>query len=157
MLHGLIMDGHNSLSRYLHLDYKFYCWTRFDTNGHAFYGFVKNYFIFTVLTLYSLMLITDSINIISQLLLYLFVNILQIRSLLLLLNTFWQETSRLVTLCYDLLYINNFDLYTVSMTLFESTEHHVKCCHFIYILTINITSEHNLTQCHSFSRSIHLF
>jgi hypothetical protein len=38
-----------------------------------------------------------------------------------LLNTFLHESSRLITLCNELLRIISFDLYTVSMTLFDAT------------------------------------
>jgi hypothetical protein len=52
------------------------------------------------------------------------------------------------SLCNELLYIINSDLYTVSMTLFGSTEHNVTCALVIYIWTLILW--------HSFSRSLHL-
>jgi hypothetical protein len=42
-------------------------------------------------------------------------------TLFLLLNTFWDEWSRLVAPWNELLYIISFDLYTVSKTLFDVT------------------------------------
>jgi hypothetical protein len=54
-------------------------------------------------------------------LLYRLVNVLYIWTLYLLLNTFCNASSRLVTLCQDLLYIRGFDLYTVCMTLVDGT------------------------------------
>jgi hypothetical protein len=41
-----------------------------------------------------------------------------------------------VTLCYVLLYIINFDLYTFSITLFDATEHILSVSHFRYIWTL---------------------
>jgi hypothetical protein len=57
----------------------------------------------------------------TSLSLYLFVNVLYMRTLILLLNTFWHAWSRVVTLCHELHYILGFDLYTVSMTPFDAT------------------------------------
>jgi hypothetical protein len=48
-------------------------------------------------------------------------------------------------LCNGLLYIINSELYTVSMTLFEATEHNVTCAHVTYIW--------KLILCLSLSRS----
>jgi hypothetical protein len=53
-------------------------------------------------------------------LLYRLVNVLDLRTLFLLLNTFCHAWSRLVTLCHELLYVHGFDLYTVSMTLVDA-------------------------------------
>jgi hypothetical protein len=89
----------------------------------------------------------NSLNLTSLLLLDLSVNILYIWTLFLLLNTFWQEWSRLITLCNELLYIINFELYTVSMTLFESTEHNVTCSHVIYIWTLIILLKTIWNEC----------
>jgi hypothetical protein len=58
----------------------------------------------------------DTITLTSLSPLYRFVNVLNIWSLFLLLNTFCQAWSRIVTLCHELLYILGFDLYTVPMT-----------------------------------------
>jgi hypothetical protein len=63
----------------------------------------------------------DSYTLTSLSLLYRFVNVLYVRTLFLLLNTFCHAWSRLVTLCHELLYILGFDLYTVSMTLVDAT------------------------------------
>jgi hypothetical protein len=96
----------------------------------------------------------NSLNLTYLLLLYLFVNILYIWTQFILLNTFWQERSRLVTLCKELLYINNFDRYTVSMTLFESTEHNVTYSHVNYIWTLILLLN---TFCNEWSRLLRLF
>jgi hypothetical protein len=70
----------------------------------------------------------------SLTLLYCFVNVLYIWTQFLLLNTFCHDWSRLVALCNELHYIISFDLHTVFNTFFWC----------------------NLTQSHSFSRSIRL-
>jgi hypothetical protein len=62
-----------------------------------------------------------SLTLTSLSLLYRFVNVLYSWTLFLLLNTFYHAWSRLVTLCHELLYIHGFDLYTVSMSLVDST------------------------------------
>jgi hypothetical protein len=41
-------------------------------------------------------------------------------TLFLLLNSFWDEWSRIITLCYKLLYKLGFDLYTVYVTRFDA-------------------------------------
>jgi hypothetical protein len=66
-------------------------------------------------------------------LLYCFVNVLYIWTLYLLVNTFWQEWSRIVTLCNELLHIISFELYTLSMTLLDATEHYISVSHVSYI------------------------
>jgi hypothetical protein len=71
---------------------------------------------------------------------YRLVNVLYNWTIFLLLNTFWQEWSRLVTLCNVLLYIINFDLYTVSMTFFEqpnTKSHFLTLFHLVLILLLN--------------------
>jgi hypothetical protein len=130
----------------------------------------------------------NSLRLTSLSLLYRFVYVLYIWTILLLQYTFWQKWSRLETLYNELLYIINFDLYTVSMTLFESTEQNITFSHVIYIwilifllntywhvwsrlvtlcykllyiisfdlYTVSMTFWCNLTQSHSFSRSLHL-
>jgi hypothetical protein len=42
-------------------------------------------------------------------------------TLYLLLNTFWHEWSRILTLCNELLYKVRFNLYAVYMTRFDAT------------------------------------
>jgi hypothetical protein len=59
-----------------------------------------------------------SLTLSSLSLLYRFVNVLYIWSLLLL-NTFCHAWSLLFTNCHELLYIFGFDQYTVSMTLID--------------------------------------
>jgi hypothetical protein len=61
----------------------------------------------------------NSFNLTSLSLLYRFVNIRYIWTLVLLMNTYCHEWSRLVTLCNELPCIFGFDLYTVSMILFD--------------------------------------
>jgi hypothetical protein len=63
----------------------------------------------------------DPYTFISLSLLYGFVKFLYVRTLFLLLNTFFHAWSRLVTLCHGLLYIVGFDLYNVSITLVDVT------------------------------------
>jgi hypothetical protein len=93
----------------------------------------------------------NTLKLLSLTQLNLFFNILQIWTLILLLNKFWQEWSRLVSLCNELLYIINFDLYTVCMNLFETTEHNVTCSHVIYIWTLILLLN---TFCHEWSRLV---
>jgi hypothetical protein len=62
-----------------------------------------------------------SLTLTSLSLLYRLVYVLYIWTLFSLLNTFCHAWSRLVPLCHELLYILNFDLYTVSMTLVDAT------------------------------------
>jgi hypothetical protein len=62
----------------------------------------------------------NSLSLSSQSLLYRFANVLHICTLILLLNTFRQECSGLVTLSSELLFITSFDLYTVSMSLLDA-------------------------------------
>jgi hypothetical protein len=50
-----------------------------------------------------------------------FANVLYLWALCLLLKTFLQERSDIVTLCNELLYIIIFAFYTVCMTLFDAT------------------------------------
>jgi hypothetical protein len=78
----------------------------------------------------------NSLSLTSLSLLYRFVNVLYIWTLYLLLNTFWQERSRLVRLCNELLYIISFDLYTLSMTLLDATEHYISVSYILYIWTL---------------------
>jgi hypothetical protein len=97
MLHGLIMDGHNSL------------------------------------------------NFKSLSLVCLFVNILYIWTII----TAEHVLTRMITTnnaFYELVYIINFDLYTVSMILFVTTEHNVTISHVIYIWTLNFTADHVLPR-----------
>jgi hypothetical protein len=54
----------------------------------------------------------DSYTLTSLSLLYRFVNIIYVRTLFLLQNTFCHAWSHLVTLCHELFYILGFDLYT---------------------------------------------
>jgi hypothetical protein len=63
----------------------------------------------------------DSCTLTSLSLLYRLANVLYVGPLFLLLSTFCHACSRLVTLCHESLYIHGFDLYTVSMTLFDAT------------------------------------
>jgi hypothetical protein len=63
----------------------------------------------------------DSLTLTSLSLLYRYDNVLYMRSLFLLLNTFCHAWSRLVTLCQQLLFTLGSDLYTVSMTLVDAT------------------------------------
>jgi hypothetical protein len=63
----------------------------------------------------------DSITLTSLSLLYRFVDLLYVLTLILLLNTSCHVWSHLVTNCHELLYILGFDLYTVSMTLVDAT------------------------------------
>jgi hypothetical protein len=63
----------------------------------------------------------DSLTFTFLSLLYRFVNVLYVRTLILLLNTFCHAWSRLITLCHELHFILGFDLYTVSMTLVDAT------------------------------------
>jgi hypothetical protein len=53
----------------------------------------------------------DSLTLTSLSLSYHFVNVVYVRSLFLLLNTFWHTWPLLVRLCHELLYILGFDLY----------------------------------------------
>jgi hypothetical protein len=62
----------------------------------------------------------DPLTLISLSLLYRFANVLYMRSLFLLLNTFYNAWSRLVTICHVLLYILSFYLYKVCMTLVDA-------------------------------------
>jgi hypothetical protein len=63
----------------------------------------------------------DSLTFTSLSLLYRYENVLFMRTLFLLLNTFCHAWFRQVTLCHELHYILFFDLYTVSMTLVDAT------------------------------------
>jgi hypothetical protein len=63
----------------------------------------------------------NSLSLTTLSLLYSYANVLHIWILFLLLNSFWHEWSRLVTICLELLYIISFDLYTVSQTFFDAT------------------------------------
>jgi hypothetical protein len=63
----------------------------------------------------------NSLRLTSLSLLYRLVNLIYIWNLFLLLKKFWHEWSRLVTHWYKLLYIISFDMYTVSMILFDAT------------------------------------
>jgi hypothetical protein len=56
--------------------------------------------------------------------------------LILLLNTFCHEWSRIVRLCKEFLYIISFNVYTVSKTLFDATELNLSVSHFRYIWTL---------------------
>jgi hypothetical protein len=62
----------------------------------------------------------NSLNLTSLSPLYRFVNILYIWTLFLLLNTFYHKSTRLLTLCNELLYIISFDLFTVCKRFFEA-------------------------------------
>jgi hypothetical protein len=77
----------------------------------------------------------NSLSLTSLSLLYRFANVLHIWTLFILLNTFWFEWTGIVTLCNELLYITSFDLYTLSMTLFDATEHNLTVSLFRYIWT----------------------
>jgi hypothetical protein len=61
-------------------------------------------------------------------------------TLILLLNTFCHEWSRLVRLFNELLYITSFDLHIFSMTLFDAREHNlsVSHIHFTWILFLQM-------------------
>jgi hypothetical protein len=65
----------------------------------------------------------DPLTLTSLSLLYRFVNVLYFWTLFLLLNTYYNVWSRLVTLCDELLFILGMDLYTVSMLLVDATYH----------------------------------
>jgi hypothetical protein len=65
----------------------------------------------------------------TSLSLYRFDNVLYMRTVHLLLNTFSHAWSRLVTLYHELLYIHVFDLYTVSETHFDATYHNLTDSH----------------------------
>jgi hypothetical protein len=56
--------------------------------------------------------------------------------LIILLNTFCNEWSRIVRLCKEFLCIISFHVYTVSKTLFDATEHNLSFSHFRFIWTI---------------------
>jgi hypothetical protein len=60
----------------------------------------------------------DSLTLTSVSLLFLYDNVLYMRSLFLLLNTFYSAWSRLVTFCHELLYILGFFLNTVCFYLY---------------------------------------
>jgi hypothetical protein len=67
----------------------------------------------------------NSLNLTSLSLQYRFVNILYIWTQFLLLYPFWQEWTRLLTLCKEFLYIISFDLYTVSKRFFGANLHNL--------------------------------
>jgi hypothetical protein len=69
----------------------------------------------------SVMDVHASLTFTSLSLEYRFVNVLYIWRLFLLLNTFCDAWSRLVTLCHEFHYILGFDLYADSMTLVDAT------------------------------------
>jgi hypothetical protein len=62
----------------------------------------------------------DSLTLNSLLLLYCFANVLYMLSLFLLLNSFYNTLTRLITICHELLYILSFYLYTVCMILVDA-------------------------------------
>jgi hypothetical protein len=62
--------------------------------------------------------------------------VLYIWTLILLLNSFLHEWSRLVTPCNVLLYIIDIDLYTDSKTYFDATQHNLSVSLFRYIYTL---------------------
>jgi hypothetical protein len=78
----------------------------------------------------------NSLSFTSLSLLYRFANVLHIWTLFILLNTFWLEWSGIVTLCNGLLYITRFDLYTISMTVYDETEHNISVSLFCYTWTL---------------------
>jgi hypothetical protein len=78
----------------------------------------------------------NSLNFTSLSLLYRSVNVLYMKTIFLLLDTFGKEWSRLVTLCYELLYIISFDQYTVSKTFFDATQQNLTVSHVLYIRTL---------------------
>jgi hypothetical protein len=63
----------------------------------------------------------NSLSLTSLTLLYSFVNVLYIWTLILLLNMFCHDWSRLVTFCNELTNIISFDLHTVSKSFFNAT------------------------------------
>jgi hypothetical protein len=63
----------------------------------------------------------DSLTLSSLSLLYLFFNVVYVRTLILLMNTFCHAWSRLDTVRHEIHYIIVFDLYTVSVTLVDAT------------------------------------
>jgi hypothetical protein len=63
----------------------------------------------------------DSLTLASLTLLYRYVNVLYMRTVFLVLQIFCHAWSRLVTFGHELLYIHDFDMYTVSMTLVDAT------------------------------------
>jgi hypothetical protein len=63
----------------------------------------------------------DSLSFTSLSLINLFVNVVYVRTLILLMNTFCHAWSRHDTLRLELHYIVVFDLYAVSMTLVDAT------------------------------------
>jgi hypothetical protein len=67
----------------------------------------------------------DSITLISMSLLYPYDNYLYMRSPFLLLKTFYNAWSQLVTICHELLNNLSFYLYTVCMTLVDAIYHYV--------------------------------
>jgi hypothetical protein len=95
----------------------------------------------------------NSLSLTSQSLLYLFVNVLYNWTLFMMLNTFWKQWSRVVTLCNELLYIISFDLYTLSMTLYYATEHNLSVSHFLYIWSLFLLLN---TFLHEWSRLVML-
>jgi hypothetical protein len=78
----------------------------------------------------------NSLSLTTLSLLYRFAKVLNIWNLFILMNTFWLEWSGIVKLCNELLYITSFDLYTLSMTLFDATEHNPSDSLFRYIWTL---------------------
>jgi hypothetical protein len=70
-----------------------------------------------------------SLTLLSKSLQYRTVNVLYVRTLFLLLNTFCYACSRVVTLYHELLYSPGFDLYIVSKTLFDASYHNLTVSH----------------------------
>jgi hypothetical protein len=128
MLHGLVMDGQNSLKfTSLLLLYIFvniiYIWTLFlllNTFWQEWSGLITlftNYSLLSILTSKpSLWLFLNQPNTTSHIL-----TLFKSGILFLLLNTFWHELSRLVTPCNKCLYNISFDVYTASKTFFDAS------------------------------------
>jgi hypothetical protein len=153
MVRGYHMDGHNSLwlislsLLYLYFNVV-YMWTLFlllYTFWKEWWGLVtlcNNYSIISILTcIPSLWLFFNHpiTNVTCS-------HVIYIWTLILVLNTFLHEWSRLVTFWNELLYIISFFLYNASVILFETTDHkrHMfsRCLHLDSIFT----SEHVLTR-----------
>jgi hypothetical protein len=143
MFQGLIIEGHNSLNlTSLLLLYIFvnilYIWTLFlllNTFWQEWSWIITlftNYSILSILTcILSLWLFLIQPNTTSHIL-TLFTSGL----LILLLNTFCHEWSRIIRLCKEFQYIFSFNVYTLSKTLFDTNEHNLSVSHFRYIWTL---------------------
>jgi hypothetical protein len=92
----------------------------------------------------------NSLSLTSLSLLYRYVNALYIWTLFSLPTRFCHYMSRLVTLCNEILYIICFDLYTVSMTLYDATKFNLTVTHVLYIWTLFLLLNTSLHKWSSF-------